>query len=209
VPEPGPRSAPEPPLRPPAPSAPERRSLQLALVAVVAGVMLATTGAGRAWVRITAVVELPGLGSARLGARGFTANDLFPLGGFALLGLVLLVGVAVTRGRGRWAVGLALLALGVALVVAGALGRHTVEQEAFERANRGLLEGVPTGGGFQVASSPAGPVLVVVGGLLLGGAGVEAIRRGQRWPALGDAFRAPPDRREPVADTGEPPWEGD
>jgi Tryptophan-associated transmembrane protein (Trp_oprn_chp) len=61
-----------------------------------------------------------------------------------------------------------------------------------------------------VATSPAAPVLVVAGGLLLAAGGVEALRRGRRWPALGDAFRAPPDRAasQPTGD-GEPPWQGD
>ncbi|HET9559655.1 MAG TPA: Trp biosynthesis-associated membrane protein, partial [Actinomycetota bacterium] len=89
-----------------------RRSLQLALVAVLAGVMLAAIGAGQAWATVSAEVELPGVGSAELGAAELTGNDLAPLGALALLGLVLLVAVAATRGRGRWVVGLALLVLG-------------------------------------------------------------------------------------------------
>jgi hypothetical protein len=172
--------------------------------------MLAAVGAGRAWARVTAAVELPGLGRARLGGAEVTGNDLAPLGGLALLGLVLLVGVAVTRGRGRWAVGLALLALGVALAVQAVAGAAGVRAEAGDRARRGELEGVPAGTGVQVATPRAGPVLVVAGGLLLAAGGVETLRRGPRWPALGDAFRAPPDRaRPPPAGDGEPPWQGD
>jgi Tryptophan-associated transmembrane protein (Trp_oprn_chp) len=187
-----------------------RRSLQATLATVAVGVMLAAVGAGRAWARVTAAVELPGLGRARLGGAEVTGNDLAPLGGLALLGLVLLVGVAVTRGRGRWAVGLALLALGVALVVQAVAGAAGVRAEAGDRARRGELEGVPAGTGVQVATPRAGPVLVVAGGLLLAAGGVETLRRGPRWPALGDAFRAPPDRaRPPPADDGEPPWQGD
>ena len=189
--------------------APERRSLQLALVAVVVAVGLAVTGAGRPWATVSANVELPGLGSARLGAAEVTGNDLLPFGGLALLGLVLLVGVAVTRGHGRWAVGLALLALGGALAVGAVVGGNRVRAEAAERAELGLLEGVPGGTGLQVATPRTGPVLVVAGGLLLALAGLEALRRGPRWPALGEAFRAPPDRVQPVVDPGEPPWEGD
>ena len=34
--------------------------MQLAMVAVLAGVMLAATGAGQAWARVSAAVELPG-----------------------------------------------------------------------------------------------------------------------------------------------------
>jgi hypothetical protein len=183
--------------------------MQLALAAVVAGVMLAVTGAGQAWAAVGAAVELPGIGSARLGAAEVTGNDLLPFGALALLGLVLLVGVAATRGRGRWAVGLALLALGGALVVGAGLGGARVGDQARERASSGQLEGVPAGTELRVDSSPVGPALVVAGGLLLTAAGVEALRRGPRWPALGEAFRAPPDRAQPVPDTGEPPWEGD
>jgi hypothetical protein len=188
-----------------------RRSLQLTLVAVVAGVLLAAVGAGRPWARVSAAVELPGLGRARLGgAAELTGNDLAPLGGLALLGLVLLVGVAVTRGRGRWAVGLALLALGAILAVQALAGAAGVGAEAADRARRGELQGVPAGTGPQVATPRAGPALVVAGGVLLAAAGVQALRRGPRWPALGDAFRAPPDRARPQpTGDGEPPWQGD
>jgi hypothetical protein len=183
--------------------------MQVAVLAVLAGVVLAAIGAGLAWARVSAAVELPGVGSARLGAVEVTGNDLAPLGGLALLGLVLVVAVAATRGRGRWAVGLALLALGVVLVVGAVGGGAGVRTEAIERAERGLLEGVPAGTGLRVTTPRTGPVLVVAGGLLLAGAGAEALRRGARWPALGAAFRAPPDRPQPATGQDEPPWEGD
>jgi Tryptophan-associated transmembrane protein (Trp_oprn_chp) len=196
-----------PAVHTPGPS--DRRSLQLTLVAVLVGVGLAVTGAGQAWARVGAAVELPGLGSARLGAAEVTGNDLAPLGALALLGLVLLVGVAATRGRGRWAVGVALLALGAALAVQAVAGAAGIETEAAGRARSGELEGVPGGTDLRVSTSPAGPGLVVAGGLLLAAAGAEALRRGPRWPVLGDAFRAPPDRAQPAPDPVEPPWEGD
>jgi Tryptophan-associated transmembrane protein (Trp_oprn_chp) len=191
------------------PTPAHRRSLQLVLVAVLAGVVLAVTGAGRPWARVGANVELPGIGSAPLGAVSVTGNDLAPLGALALLGLVLLVGVAVTRGRGRWAVGVALLALGGALAVQAVAGAAGIEAEAAARARSGELEGVPGGSGLRVSTSPAGPAVVVAGGLLLAAAGAEALRSGPRWPVLGDAFRAPPDRAQPAPDPAEPPWEGD
>jgi len=183
--------------------------MQLAMVAVLAGVILAATGAGQAWARVSSAVELPGIGSARLGGAELTGNDLAPLGALALLGLVLLVAVAATRGRGRWVVGLALLALGVALVLGGALGGQRVADEAVRRARSGVLEGIPAGTGLHVVRPPAGPLLVIAGGLLLAAAGAEALRRGASWPALGEAFRAPPDRVQPVTGQDEPPWEGD
>jgi Tryptophan-associated transmembrane protein (Trp_oprn_chp) len=183
--------------------------MQVAMVAVLAGVMLAAIGSGQAWARVSAAVRLPGVGSAPVGAVELTGNDLAPLGGLALLGLVLLVAVAATRGRSRWAVGVALLALGVALLAGAVGGAARVRTEAIGRAERGQLEGVPAGAGLRVATPRAGPLLVAAGGLLLAGAGVEALRRGARWPALGAAFRAPPDRPEPATGQDEPPWEGD
>jgi Tryptophan-associated transmembrane protein (Trp_oprn_chp) len=183
--------------------------MQVALVAVLVGVMLAVTGAGQAWARVGAALELPGVGAANLGAVEVTGNDLAPLGALGLLGLVLLVAVAATRGRGRWVVGLALLALGGALTVQALTGAAGVGAEAAQRARSGQLEGVPAGAALRVDTPRAGPALVVGGGLLLAAAGAEALRRGRRWPALGDAFRAPPDRARPAADAAEPPWEGD
>jgi hypothetical protein len=183
--------------------------MQVAMVALLAGVMLAATGAGQAWARVGAAVALPGIGAARLGAAKLTGNDLQPFGALALFGLVLLVAVAATRGRGRWVVGVALLAVGGYLAVAAAVGATGIANEATERARVGELEGVPGGTALRVVTPRAGPVMVVVGGLLLAAAGAEALRRGARWPALGEAFRAPPDRPQPAGDTAEPPWEGD
>jgi hypothetical protein len=183
--------------------------MQVALVAILAGVMLAVIGAGQAWATITAEVDLPGIGAGRVGAAELTGNDLGPYGALAMVGLVLLVAVAATRGRGRWVVGIALLVLGGALVAGAAGGGWRAPVEARQRASTGSLAGVSTGTQLQVARAPAGPALVVAGGLLLAGAGVEALRRGRRWPALGDAFRAPPDRVRPAAGPDEPPWEGD
>ena len=183
--------------------------MQVALVAILAGVMLAVIGAGQAWARLSAEVELPGIGAGRVGAAELTGNDLGPYGALALLGLVLLVAVAATRGRGRWVVGVVLLALGGALVAGALVGGWRAPAEARQRALTGNLVGVSPGTRLQVARSPAGPALVVAGGLLLAGAGAEALRRGRRWPALGDAFRAPPDRVQPAVGADEPPWEGD
>lgn len=183
--------------------------MQLAAVAVLVGVTLAAIGAGQAWATVEAEVALPGIGTGWVGGAELTGNDLAPYGALALGGLVLVVAVAATRGRGRWLVGLALLALGGTLAVGAALDGARAADQARERARSGVLAGVPAGTGLRVAGSPAGPALVVAGGLLLAGAGAEAFRRGRRWPSLGDAFRAPPDRGQPATDAGEPPWEGD
>ncbi len=196
--------------RPLAPSAGDRRSLQVALLVLVAGVLLAVIGAGRPWALLDTTVAIPPFGRAPGGSTPLHGNDLAPFSGLALLALVLVVGIAVTRRRGRWLVGLALLALGVTLL-AQAIGVAGVARaEAEARARHGEVIGVAPGQSLRVQTPRTGPVLVAAGGLLLGLAGVEAVRRGARWPALGAAFRAPPDRQPPTpAADDEPPWEGD
>jgi uncharacterized membrane protein (TIGR02234 family) len=192
------------------PAAADRRSLQVTLLLLAAGVLLAVIGAGRPWALLDATVQIPPLGQAPGGSVPLHGNDFAPFSGLALLALVLVVGVAVTRGRGRWLVGLALLALaGILLAQAVGVGGDA-RAEATARARRGEVVGVAPGGSLRVDTPRTGPVLVAAGALLLGAAGVEALRRGRRWPALGAAFRAPPDRQppRPAADE-EPPWEGD
>jgi len=90
-----------------------------------------------------------------------------------------------------------------AVVAAGSAGDRAVEQ-----ARRGQLEGVPAGS-LRVVTPLTGPLLVTAGGLLVMAAGVETVRRGPTWPALGAAFRAPPDRPVVADRDSEPPWEGD
>jgi Tryptophan-associated transmembrane protein (Trp_oprn_chp) len=185
-----------------------RASLRAGVLAALAGVLLAVTGASRPWARVSSAVELPGLGQGRFGGASLSGNDLAPLSGLALLALVLVLGIAVTRGRGRVVVGLALVVLGGALVVGAVVAAGSAGDQAVEQARRGQLEGVPAGS-LRVATPRTGPLLVTAGGLLVAAAGVEAVRRGPAWPALGAAFRAPPDRPVVADGDGEPPWEGD
>jgi hypothetical protein len=185
-----------------------RASLRASVLAALAGVLLAVTGASRPWARVSSAVELPGLGQGRFGGASLSGNDLAPLSGLALLALVLVLGIAVTRGRGRLVVGLALVVLGGTLVVGAVVAAGSAGDQAVEQARRGQLEGVPAGS-LRVATPLTGPLLVTTGGLLVVAAGVETVRRGPTWPALGAAFRAPPDRPVVADRDGEPPWEGD
>jgi hypothetical protein len=185
-----------------------RVSLRASVLAALAGMLLAVTGASRQWARVSSAVELPGLGQGRFGGAGLSGNDLAPLSGLALLALVLVLGIAATRGRGRVVVGLALVVLGGALVVGALAAAGRAGEQAVEQARRGQLEGVPAGS-LLVATPRTGPLLVTAGGLLVVAAGVEAVRRGPAWPALSAAFRAPPDRPVAADGDGEPPWEGD
>jgi hypothetical protein len=192
----------------PAAAAGRRASLRAGVLLALAGVLLALTGAGRPWARVSSAVELPGLGGGRFGGASLSGNDLAPLSGLALLALVLVIGIAATRGRGRVVVGLALVALGLGLVAATLATAARAGDQAAGRARRGQLEGVAAGS-LQVTTPRTGPLLVAVGGLLVAGAGAEAVRRGRGWPSLGAAFRAPPDRPAVAEAEGEPPWEGD
>jgi hypothetical protein len=171
-------------------------------------VVLAVAGAGRPWATVSGGVELPGVGAGRFGTVRLSGNDLAPLAAVALLALVLALGIAFTRGRGRWAVGAALAAAGLVLAVQALVWAGRAGAEASGRLRRGELEGVAPGAA-RVATSRAGPALVVAGGLLVAAAGLETVRHGPAWPAMGAAFRAPPDRPASVEADGEPPWEGD
>jgi hypothetical protein len=195
--------------RPAGPSVGDRRSLQAALLVLLAGVLLGVIGAGRAWAVLQTTVVVP-QGRAPIGSISLHGNDFAPFSGLALLGLVLIVGIAVTRGRGRWVVGLALLVLGGALLAQAAGVAMDVGAEAEARVRHGEVVGVVPGQSLRVDTPRDGPALVAASALLLALAGAEALRRGPHWPALGAAFRAPPDRRPAAAaDDDEPPWEGD
>lgn len=170
-------------------------------------------GAGRPWATVSGAVDLPGLGAGRFGGARLTGNDLAPLSALALLALVLVLGVAFTRGRGRWAVGAGLVVVGVVLAAQALTWAGRAGAEAGERLRRGELEGVTPGAAqvttSRVTTSQVGPALAVAGGLLVAACGLEVARRGPGWPAMGAAFRAPPDRPAVVEAEGEPPWEGD
>jgi hypothetical protein len=187
-----------------------RGSLRITLLMLLAGVLLVVLGAGRSWAGLQAAVSVPSLGSTQVGSTSLTGNDLAPLSGLALLALLLVVGIAVTRGRGRWLVGAVLLALAVTLLAqtSGAMARAGSEAE--RRARQGEVVGVPAGGDLRVDTPRSGPLLALAGGALLLVAGAETLRRGSSWPTLGAAFRAPQDRPSPsTSEGGEPPWEGD
>lgn len=192
-----------------------RRSLQVALALAAAGIVLAMSGARATWVTVTASANLPRLGEGVIGTAGVTGDDLAAFSGIALLGLLVALGITFTRGRGRWPVGLGLVACGAALVVLAQTEGSSSASTAMSRASSGRLETVPATASLDADASSLGPVLVAAGGLCLAAAGAETLRRGPAWPALGEAFRAPGDRAVPPQPTGgrgdngdEPPWQG-
>jgi hypothetical protein len=205
--------------------APARRSLQVALALAGLGVVLSLSGARATWVTVTATTRVAELGEGVVGTAAVTGDDLAAFSGITLLGLLVALGVTFTRGRGRWAVGLGLVACGLALIVLAQAERTAAADTALARATSGRLETVPATASLDTSTSLPGPLLVTAGGAALAAAGAEALRRGAAWPSLGEAFRAPPDRARapahptgpdapgrpgrPEGDTEEPPWQGD
>jgi hypothetical protein len=146
-----------------------RRQLTTAVAACVLGAAIALLTAGRTWRVVAArgVVPLPN--------DDLTGSELLPwLPAVALVGLAGAGALLATRGVVRAVIGGLLVVSAVPMVAAGAYGAATA-----------------TGGRLVY------PVLVGVGGLLVGYAGVRGLRRGASWPALGSRYERP-SATEPV-----------
>lgn len=140
-----------------------RRELTTAVVVCAFGALVALLTASRTWRVVAAkgVVPLPG--------DDVTGGELLPwLPAVALVGLAGAGALLATRGVTRVVVGGLLAVAGLPLVGAGAYGAATA-----------------TGGRLVF------PVLLGLGGLLIGYAGVRALRRGMSWPALGSRYERP------------------
>jgi hypothetical protein len=140
-----------------------RRELTTAVAVCALGALVALLTASRTWRVVAAkgVVPLPG--------DDVTGGDLLPwLPAVALVGLAGAGALLATRGVARVVVGGLLAVAGLPLVAAGAYGATTA-----------------TGGRLVF------PVLLGIGGLLIGYAGVRALRRGPSWPALGSRYERP------------------
>lgn len=179
---------------PPHGPAPVRRSggasLAWALAAMLAGAGAVLIGAGRSWAVVTASMVLPGYGVGAFGHASVTGESLAPYGALGAAGFALLIAVSFTRGKGRWLVGAALLAVGLITVIEVLRTLPVVGAFALAQAHAGRLSGVTAAGSsLHVSVAPVGGLVVLLGGVLLGIAGVEALRRGHEWAAMGGAFR--------------------
>ncbi len=135
-----------------------RRSLLMALVAIVVGAGLVLLAGSRTWQ--TEMVPRP----APLPARpvGHSGNSLLPwLPALALVGLAGAGAILATRGAARRIVGVAIAVAGMGVVAAAA---------------RGL--------GYTAGWA----LLVLIGGLAVVAGGVAAVRRGPAWPAMGARY---------------------
>ena len=177
-----------------------RREPLLAGLLCLVGAFLVLVAAGRAWVSVDVI------GSALLPDRQVAVggSDLSP--GLPALGLVGLAGVlalAATRGRGRLLVGLLLLAVGVATVVAVLrleldplrLGGLALISDPVREAGGAEGESFDVTGWSRVAA---------LGGVLVALAGLLVAVRGRRWAALGRRYEPPaapePPREGPAAE---------
>ena len=133
----------------------ERRSMQLALLAVLAGVMLAVIGAGQPWATLSVEVEPPGIGTGPVGAPSSPQRPR-PLRGAR-------PGRAGAAGGGGRDLGAGPLAVGGALVALGSRWSPAASSAVGGRPRRSASEpgpatspASPTGTGVKAARSPAG-----------------------------------------------------
>lgn len=144
------------------------RELGAAVLACLAGAGLGLYAATRVWTVDLGArpAPLPPLADERSGAA------LAPwLPALALVGLAGAGALVATRGAGRRAVAVLLLLVGVGLVAGGGYGL-----------------------GVVAGARAVWPAACLLGGVLVAGAGVAALRRGRGWPALGSRY----ERRPPV-----------
>lgn len=158
-----------------------RRGLTVAAIACVVGATLVLTAIGLPWVSATSRAASPTADrpDAYLETRvSYSAADaaaaVAPLGLLALAGVAALVG---SRGRGRQAVGVILVATGAGITAAAA---RVIDDPA----------AVLVAPAFEVRLRVA-PGLALAGGLLVTAAGACAVRFGRRWASLGPTYDTP------------------
>jgi len=158
-----------------------RRALAYAVLLCLAGAGLAVFAATRTWA-VELTTRAAPLPSAQVTRSG---GDLLPwLPALALVGLAGAGAVLASRGIGRRLVGGLLVLVGVGVAAGGAEGGFGADP-----------------GEVRVAW----PLLCVLGGLLVAGAGVVTAVRGPRWPAMGARYEragAGPAESSLVADGG-------
>ena len=155
-----------------------RRELTAALLGSAAAGGLALFAGGQTWATFSAARPEP-LPAVTGALAGSTYAPLVPAAGLVLLAAV--VALPAVRGSGRMAVGLLVVLAGGALAWSGvqafAGGLETAAAD---------LPGVV--GAPEVEISSVWPGVVVVAGVLGACAGLLAMVRGRRWPAMGRRY---------------------
>jgi hypothetical protein len=153
-----------------------RRQLGLTVIACAAGAGVALLAASKGWEHTVhpRVAPLPPERVTRSGAA------LYPtLPAVALVALAGAGALLATRGTPRRLLGALILACGGCTAVTGV---------------RALLAGHPM----------AWPLLCLVAGLLVAGAGVATVAHGHRWPGMGSRYERSP-RTQPAQTRPDPP----
>lgn len=171
-----------------------RRWLSVAAAATLVGGALMLLAGGRPWAVATVHQPSP-LPATRLRLTGADLGGI--VRALGLLALAGVAGILATRGRGRAVVGALLLATGVGAVLS--LGLAAPAQV---RGSGAVQARVDTGASVTVRREPAWPAAYVLGGVLVGGAGLLTVVRGRHWPGMGARYEAPTPTRTPAAD----PW---
>lgn len=158
---------------------PTRRALALSLLGGAAGAAVVLIASGQTWAE--------GMAEAAGGALPVTADGSDVSGlpsALALTGLAALVAVFAVRRTGRRIVSALLAFSGAAALATSLLGaRDTGALERAAAEATGL-----TGAAVTAAEHTAWPWVSAIGGLLLVGAGVLALRHGARWPAMSGRY---------------------
>ena len=222
-------SAPEPPAEPLGarrPAAGARREYLLTLLVGAVGAAVVLLAARQDWARVVTTEPHP-LPASRVAVSG---QDLVPAAG--ALGLAALAGLAAvlaTRGLVRRIVGGLLAVFGVAIIasvslpvtaaqVRGAAVGATTAQAGSAPGGSTVGSGTtPGSGGSGVAGlSLASHVematfpwrwAVLLGGLLVLGAGMLVAWRGTRWPVMSSRYDRPASRKPPAATDPASLWE--
>jgi uncharacterized membrane protein (TIGR02234 family) len=222
-------TAPEPvagPLGTRRPAAGARREYLLTLLAGAVGAAVVLLAARQDWARVVTIEPHP-LPASRVAVSG---QDLVPAAG--ALGLAALAGLAAvlaTRGLVRRIVGGLLALFGVAMVASvsvpvtaaqvrdAALGATTAQAGSVPGGSTVGSGTTPGTGGSGVAGlSLASHVemaafpwrwAVLLGGLLVLGAGMLVAWRGTRWPVMSSRYERPASRKPPAATDPASLWE--
>ena len=222
-------TAPEPaaePLGTRRPAAGARREYLLTLLAGAVGAAFVLLAARQDWARVVTIEPRP-LPVSRVAVSG---QDLVPAAG--ALGLAALAGLAAvlaTRGLVRRIVGGLLAVFGVAIIASVSLPVTAAQvRSAAAGASTAQAGSVPggstvgsgttpgTGGSGVAGLSLASHVemaafpwrwAVLVGGLLILGAGMLVAWRGTRWPVMSSRYDRPASRKPPAAADPASLWE--
>lgn len=183
---------------PPAPPAPRsgrpgrgsRREFAICVIACVGGGGLLLWAASRGWltVSVTRARPLPDL------SRSFSGRDVEPLAAaIGLVGLAGAVALVATRRIGRFVVAALLAVTGLLVAVRSAryAGGVSDSRAAGLLRDREQLVGVAARPGYHVQIHQGAVALAVAGGVLIAAAGLLAMLRGTRWPAMGRRYEAP------------------